>query len=556
MTGTTTRIPLRRLVGRYQLIDPIADGGMGSVWRVWDAELGGYVAAKLLRPADAGSLLRFVREQSLRVAHPHVVAPTGWAAEDDQVLLTMDLVRGGSAARLLGDYGPLYLSYVAVLMDQLFDALGAVHARGVVHRDVKPSNLLLEPTGRGRPVLRLADFGIAAVVGEPRLTQPDLMVGSPGYTAPECGRGAAPDVRQDLYSAGVVAVELLTGETATESLPEDLPQPVREVLRALLSRAPGDRPETAAVAGQLWHAAVERAGVPPIDPDRPDAIEVFEHVGPLPEGFGPSGPIAAGGLPEFRASVPGPAGAGPATTVPAPPPRILGSAPAKSGDPVGDGVPVSLLRLPVRERVARRSVTVLGASALAFVVILAVVLATRGHDASGAHAAPPASVGVSGDPAVGDVVTTDPSSSSVLPSLRPSLQPSHRPSTPTQQNGQTPGTGTGTPAPPRASSTPGSSPTPVSICTSGGCAARAYFVAYGEHLFVCDDAKDGYGAIAQYTRSDVPGQNNDARNTNGSGTCIDHNMSMPEGATITFRVCLLSSSGAISNCSARITTSA
>ena len=102
----------------------------------------------------------------------------------------------------------------------------------------------------------------------------------------------------------------------------------------------------------------------------------------------------------------------------------------------------------------------------------------------------------------------------------------------------------------------GSSPTPVGICTPGGCAAHAYFVAYGEHLFVCDDAKDGYGAIAQYTRSDVPGQNNDARNTNGSGTCIDHNMSMPEGSTITFRVCLLSSPGAISNCSARVTTSA
>src|SRR2546421_10343941 len=123
------------------------------------------MAAKLLRPADAGSLLRFVREQSLRVVHPHVVAPAGWAAEDDQVLLTMDLVPGGSVAQLLGDYGSLPLPYVAVLIDQLLDALTAVHSRGIVHRDVKPSNLLLEPTRRGRPFLRLADFGIAAVLG-------------------------------------------------------------------------------------------------------------------------------------------------------------------------------------------------------------------------------------------------------------------------------------------------------------------------------------------------------------------------------------------------------
>ena len=578
MTGTTTRIPLRRLVGRYQLVDPIADGGMGSVWRVWDAELGGYVAAKLLRPADAGSLLRFVREQSLRVVHPHVAAPTGWAAEDDQVLLTMDLVRGGSVAQLLGDYGPLYLSYAVVLMDQLFDALDAVHGRGVVHRDVKPSNLLLEPTGRDRPVLRLADFGIAAVVGEPRLTQPDLMVGSPGYMAPECARGAAPEVRQDLYSAGVVAVELLTGETGTGPLPEslpDVPQPVAEVLRALLARSPGDRPDTAGTARQAWRAAVERAGVPPVDPGRPDAIEVFDHVGPLPDGFGPSGPIAAGGLPAIRVPVAGAAAAGPAPGVPRPTPNTpvpipvgvpgiggsgrmpgaAGMAPHGPGDPAGDGVPDSLLRLHIRERLARRTMAVLGASALALVVVLAVVLATSGHDATGERVAPAVSVGVSEDPAVAGAVNTTPSPSSVLPSSQPSHQPSRQPATTVPQDGHPSGTATRAPAPlPSSEPIPASSP--VSICTPGGCAAHAYFVADGDHLFVCDDAKDGYGAIAQYTRTDVPGQNNDARNTGGNGTCLDHNMNMPEGSTITFRVCLLSGSGAISTCSARITTTA
>lgn len=111
---------------------------MGSVWRAWDARRRCYVAAKLLRIADAGSVVRFVREQSLRVEHPHVVAPTSWAADDDKVLLTMDVVRGGSVAHLLGDYGPLPLPlpYVAVLVDQLLTALTAVHAHGIVHRDV------------------------------------------------------------------------------------------------------------------------------------------------------------------------------------------------------------------------------------------------------------------------------------------------------------------------------------------------------------------------------------------------------------------------------------
>ncbi len=288
----------RYLVGRYLLVDPIASGGMGSVWRVWDAQQRRYVAAKLLRPADAGSLLRFVREQSLRVVHPHVVAPLGWAAEDEHVLLTMDLVDGGSVAHLLGDYGALPLSYTAVLIDQLLDALTAVHAHGIVHRDVKPSNLLLDRTGRDLPVLRLADFGIAAVVGEPRLTRSDLTIGTPGFVAPECFEGADPDPRQDLYSAGMLALMLLAGGQQADVPREDLPEPVNAFLDAMSAALPADRPESAAAAREQWLAVIERANVAPVDPGSPDAIEVFEHVGPLPEGFGPDGPVAG------RSSVP------------------------------------------------------------------------------------------------------------------------------------------------------------------------------------------------------------------------------------------------------------
>ncbi|HEX5493007.1 MAG TPA: hypothetical protein VFX70_00350, partial [Mycobacteriales bacterium] len=99
-------------------------------------------------------------------------------------------------------------------------------------------------------------------------------------------------------------------------------------------------------------------------------------------------------------------------------------------------------------------------------------------------------------------------------------------------------------------------PAPPSRCTTGGCAGRAYFVATGEHLFVCDENSDGYGAIARYTRTDVPGQNNVAADGNGAGTCVDHNMNMPEGSHITFSICLIDKAGKTSRCSASITATA
>jgi len=89
---------------RYELVDVLGHGGMGWVWRAWDHHEGRYVAAKVLRQSDASSLMRFVREQSFRVHHPHVVTPLGWVGEDDRVLFTMPVVRGGSVSTLLGDH--------------------------------------------------------------------------------------------------------------------------------------------------------------------------------------------------------------------------------------------------------------------------------------------------------------------------------------------------------------------------------------------------------------------------------------------------------------------
>lgn len=270
------------LAGRYVLVDQIGAGGMGSVWRAWDVRTEQFVAAKVLGQHDGSMLLRFVREQSVRIQHPHVVAPGGWAAEDDLVVFTMDLVRGGSVETLLGDHGPLPESYVAVLLDQTLQALVAVHGAGVVHRDVKPANLLLEATGSRRPHVRLGDFGVAALVDDVRLTRFPGAIGTHGYMAPEQLEGAPPDPRQDLYAAGVVAVQLLTGvgpsrQPMTSAAP---PGRLKALLDAMTSHDPGRRPPSATAALDY----LRRLGVPPGTPwqDEPEPPEVFDQLGDVP----------------------------------------------------------------------------------------------------------------------------------------------------------------------------------------------------------------------------------------------------------------------------------
>ncbi|MEV0491025.1 serine/threonine-protein kinase [Streptomyces atratus] len=287
--------------GRYELIDPIGRGGVGAVWRAWDHRRRRYVAAKVLQQSDAHTLLRFVREQALRIEHPHVLAPASWAADDDKVLFTMDLVSGGSLAHVIGDYGPLPTRFVCTLLDQLLSGLSTVHAEGVVHRDIKPANILMEATGTGRPHLRLSDFGISMRKGEPRLTETNYVVGTPGYFAPEQMMGAEPDFPADLFAVGLVALYLLQGKKpdaralveyfashGTPGAPQGIPEPLWQVLAGLLQPDPQARFRTATGARKALTAAVEMLPEPGAE-DEP--VEVFDQLGPLPAGFGPEGPI-------------------------------------------------------------------------------------------------------------------------------------------------------------------------------------------------------------------------------------------------------------------------
>ncbi|MFD7628613.1 serine/threonine-protein kinase [Streptomyces sp. NPDC059851] len=325
--------------GRYELIDPIGRGGAGAVWRAWDRRRRRYVAAKVLQQGDAHTLLRFVREQALRIDHPHVLAPASWAADDDKVLFTMDLVSGGSLAHVIGDYGPLPPRFVCTLLDQLLSGLAAVHAEGVIHRDIKPANILMEATGTGRPHLRLSDFGISMRKGEPRLTETDYVVGTPGYFAPEQLRGAEPDFAADLFAVGLVALYLLQGRKPDSTalveqflaygvpdVPEGVPAPLWDVIANLLQPDPQSRFKTATGVRRALAEAVEL--LPPATPDA-DPVEVFDQLGPLPPGFGPQGPQDPAGA-QAAPSAPAPAQpAAPGTPTAFPvPPQAAPPAPA------------------------------------------------------------------------------------------------------------------------------------------------------------------------------------------------------------------------------------
>jgi serine/threonine-protein kinase len=248
---------------RVRLVDQIGAGGSASVWRAWDPGARQYVAAKLTT--------RSAWDQRLTVRHPHVLAPTEWLDRDGVSVALLRLVRGGTADRLLAEHGALPASYVAVLLDQLLDALGALHIAGFVHRAVKPANLLLEPTGTSRPHLWLADLGVAARIGESA-----TVAGTQGYAAPEVAAGVPAAPAHDLYAAGVSAAELLTGRVPRTD--RDLPRgPLQAVLRRLTATDPADRPASAAAARAHFPELVVQATGWPDVPDRMRRLTLRER---------------------------------------------------------------------------------------------------------------------------------------------------------------------------------------------------------------------------------------------------------------------------------------
>ena len=229
--------------GPYLLGEPVGRGGACAVYRARHAETGEPAAVKLLHAelASRRSVARFEREiaRTRSLDHPHIVRVLGWGrGEAGTLYYAMELIEGPSLLELIERYGPQPDGRVIRLLGQAAEALAAVHAAGLVHRDIKPVNLMLGPADQ----LKLIDFGLCQPAGEP---DPTDRRGTPGYLAPELGEGAPHSPAGDLYALGAVARELLTGGTALP-LRDLAEEDLRGIIAALCAAEPRRRPAGAA----------------------------------------------------------------------------------------------------------------------------------------------------------------------------------------------------------------------------------------------------------------------------------------------------------------------
>lgn len=279
-----------RVAGRYELVRPLGHGAMAVVDLARDVELDRQVALKRLAEnlaRDEGLRRRFLREARLaaRIAHPNVVRIFDVGEDEGRPFMAMEYVAGETLAEVVARRGPLPAAEVATLGVQLCAALSVVHAAGLVHRDVKPQNLLLRTDG----VLKVGDFGIAVGEDGTRLTVAGTILGTAGYLAPEQARGERVTAAADIYAVGAVLYELLAGEPprAGASLAElgagdgvrpadvvrrlpSAPTELVTVVSACLAARPEDRPPSAAaLARELAPLASEARTVPlAVDPGR------------------------------------------------------------------------------------------------------------------------------------------------------------------------------------------------------------------------------------------------------------------------------------------------
>jgi serine/threonine-protein kinase len=262
-----------RLVdGRYHVVSRIARGGMATVYLAVDRRLDREVALKVMHPhlaegTDGGEFVaRFRREAraAARLAHPGVVAVFDQGVDGETSYLTMEYVPGTNLRHVLQDEGSLGVGRTLDLLEEILDALAAAHRKGLVHRDVKPENVLLDESGR----VKVADFGLARAVSEGASTATSTVLGTVAYLGPELITSGRCDARTDVYSVGVLAYEMLTGrhpftgetplQVAFQHVNSDVPAPsdaepwipaeVDVLVCALAARSPEDRPVDASAA--------------------------------------------------------------------------------------------------------------------------------------------------------------------------------------------------------------------------------------------------------------------------------------------------------------------
>ncbi|MGW2780439.1 serine/threonine-protein kinase [Streptomyces populi] len=369
---------MRPVGSKYLLEEPLGRGATGTVWRARQRETAGAEAAVAGQPGetvaikvlkeelagDADIVMRFLRERSvlLRLTHPNIVRVRDLVVEGDLLALVMDLIDGPDLHRYLRENGPFSPVAAALLTAQIADALAASHADGVVHRDLKPANVLLKQyAGQMHPML--TDFGIARLADSPGLTRTHEFVGTPAYVAPESAEGRPQTSAVDIYGAGILMYELVTGrppfagESALEVLhqhlsaeprrPSTVPDPLWTVMERCLRKNPDERPSAenlaralrAVAAGIGVHAspaqiaAAEGVGallgpdpapaqVPDVPPGSADATQV------LPQGAGSYDPYGATSVLPHTAGA-----ADPTAVLPPVPQNQPGGAPGQGEDP-------------------------------------------------------------------------------------------------------------------------------------------------------------------------------------------------------------------------------
>src|SRR6187551_3353941 len=205
------------LGGRYRLIELLGSGGMATIYRAADTQLGRDVALKLLRPEylrdpDFNARFRQEAQAAASLSHPNVVTVYDYGADPSGPFIVMELVDGEDLATILRRSGALPPRQAARIASAVARALAAAHAKGIVHRDVKPGNVIIGRDGQ----VKVADFGIARAVAEAALTLPGTALGSVHYFSPEQARGEPTTASSDLFSLGIVLYEALTGQRPWE----------------------------------------------------------------------------------------------------------------------------------------------------------------------------------------------------------------------------------------------------------------------------------------------------------------------------------------------------